>query len=93
MTEHRSQGKPILYAPGLRRSLAGLAILTGLYLISLQNYLLFHTLVELFSVVISITIFVLVWNSRSFIDNRYLMVLGIAFFFIGGAGPAAHPGV
>ncbi len=62
---------------------AGLAILTGLYLISLQNYLLFHTLVELFSVVITMTIFVLVWNSRSFIDNRYLMLLGIAFFFIG----------
>ncbi len=61
----------------------GVLILIGLFLVSRVNYLLFHALVELFSVVISITIFVLVWSSRSFIENRYLMVLGIASLFIG----------
>lgn len=63
--------------------LSGMVLLTGLYLISRENYLLFHSLVELFSVIISITIFVLVWSARNFIDNRYLLVLGIASLFVG----------
>jgi PAS domain S-box-containing protein len=54
-----------------------------LYLTSLSNYLLFHNLVELFSLVIAFGIFMIAWNSRKFIDNNYLLFLGITCFFVG----------
>jgi PAS domain S-box-containing protein len=54
-----------------------------LYLISLKNYLLFHTVVELFSVYIAYVIFLIVWKSRTRLENRYLIILGIGYFFVG----------
>lgn len=54
-----------------------------LYLISLYNYLLFHVLAEMFSIIISICIFVIIWNSKRLIKNDYLFFLGIAYLFIG----------
>lgn len=64
--------------------LIGFFILFGLYWISLDNYLLFHALVELFSIVIAFTIFTLTWNARRMINNGYLLFLGISFLFVGG---------
>ncbi|MFC1947570.1 MASE3 domain-containing protein [Chloroflexota bacterium] len=55
-----------------------------LYLTSTYDYLLFHSLAELFSIVIAFAIFTLAWNSRHIIDNHYLLFLGIAYLFIGG---------
>lgn len=48
-----------------------------------HNYLLFHSSVELFSIFVAIGIFVTAWNSLEKIDNNYLLVLGIAYLFIG----------
>lgn len=62
--------------------LGGLLLL-GLYLSSLYSYLLFHSLAEIFSIVIAFSIFVLAWNCRNIIDNNYLIFLGIAYLFIG----------
>jgi len=59
-------------------------ILLGLYLASLYNYLLFHSLAEIFSIVVACGIFMVAWNSRSFLDNTYLLFIGIAYLFIGG---------
>ncbi len=60
------------------------AIIGLLYLISLGNYLLFHTVVELFSVYVAYVIFLIVWKSRSRLENGYLIFIGgVAFFFIG----------
>ena len=64
--------------------IAGILILFGLYLSSLYNYLLFHSLSEIFSIVVAWTIFILAWNSRRIMDNNYLLFIGIAFLFIGG---------
>jgi signal transduction histidine kinase len=64
--------------------LAGVAVLFGLYLTSLYSYLLFHSLAELFSIVIAFGIFVVAWNSRPFLDNNYLLFVGIAYLFVGG---------
>ncbi|MBI4788990.1 MAG: hypothetical protein HY782_18315 [Chloroflexi bacterium] len=64
--------------------LIGTAVLVGLYLSSLYSYLLFHSVVELFSVVVACGIFILAWNARRFLDNSYLLFLGISFLFIGG---------
>ncbi|MDH3565799.1 MAG: ATP-binding protein [Desulfobacteraceae bacterium] len=61
-----------------------IVILAGLYLSSLYNYLLFHSLSEIFSIFVACGIFVVAWNSRRFLDNNYLLFLGIAYLFIGG---------
>jgi len=53
------------------------------YLTSYYNYLLFHTLAEVFSIIIAGGIFVIGWNSRKYIDNSYFLVIAIAFIFIG----------
>jgi PAS domain S-box-containing protein len=69
-----------------KRSLSiylGVLLLFGLYLTSLYSYLLFHSIAELFSVVVAIGIFMLAWNSRRFLDNSYLLFLGIAYLFVG----------
>ncbi len=58
-------------------------ILLGTFLTSFYNYLLFHTIAELFSIIIAGGIFVIAWNSRKNIDNSYFLVVGIAFIFIG----------
>ena len=51
----------------LKRSLLVLSVglsLTALYFLSTYNYLLFHALVEIFSIVIAFAIFTIAWNSR-----------------------------
>jgi len=57
--------------------------LIGLYCISLYNYLLFHSLAEIFSIVVACGIFIIVWNSRELLTNNYILFLGIAYLFIG----------
>jgi len=59
-----------------------LFLLTGLYLTSLYNYLLFHSLAEMFSIIVACGIFMVAWNSRRFMDNNYLLFVGIAYLFI-----------
>jgi PAS domain S-box-containing protein len=51
--------------------------------ISFGNYLLFKTLAELFSVYVAYIIFLIVWKSRKHLENRYLLFIGVAYFFIG----------
>jgi hypothetical protein len=64
--------------------LASIIVLLGLYLTSLYSYLLFHSLAEIFSVVVAFGIFSVAWNSRRFMDNNYLLALGGAYLFVGG---------
>lgn len=61
-----------------------ISIAIFLYLLSLYSYLLFHSLAELFSIIVACGIFMVAWNSRRFLDNNYLMLLGMAYLFIGG---------
>ncbi|MBL7005977.1 MAG: hypothetical protein ISR78_02720 [Spirochaetia bacterium] len=64
-------------------SLSIILIFFGLYFSSLYNFLLFHSIAEIFSIVVAYAIFMFAWNSRQFMDNNYLFFLGIAYFFIG----------
>jgi len=61
-----------------------LLVLLGLHLTTLHSYLLFHGIVEMFSIVVACGIFMLAWNARRFLDNTYLLFLGIAYLFVGG---------
>lgn len=57
-------------------------LFTGtLYIISINNYLVFHTLAENFSVVIACGIFMFIWNSRRYIENNFFLMIGIAYIF------------
>lgn len=47
------------------------------------NYLVFHSLVELFSVAIAIAVFIISWSSRRFLGNASLFLLGFAYLFVG----------
>ena len=71
-------GKRILYI-GL-----AIGVFVGLYLSSRYNYLLFHSLAEIFSILVACGIFVVAWNARRFLDNLYLLFIGIAYLFVGG---------
>ncbi len=55
-----------------------------LYLLSRYNYLLFHGIAEVFSILIAWSIFIIAWNTRKTALNGYLLFLGIAYLFVGG---------
>ncbi len=59
-------------------ALIGILLLAGLYASSLYSYLLFHSLIELFSIVTAFVIFVIAWHTRRVQDNQYLLLIGIA---------------
>jgi PAS domain S-box-containing protein len=70
-------------SPGhLVRLLVGAFLLSGLYIISTFNFLLFHTLVEFFSILVASGTFVVAWNARRFLQNRYFLVVGIAYLSV-----------
>ena len=55
----------------------------GLFVVSRHNYPLFHSLIELASIAVAWSVFLLVWNARRFIANDALVLLGIAYLFVG----------
>lgn len=59
-----------------------LITVTVLYFISLYSYILYHSIVEILSIVIALGIFIIAWNSKKIIDNNYLLLVGIAYFFV-----------
>ncbi|MDP2211574.1 MAG: MASE3 domain-containing protein, partial [Candidatus Aquicultor sp.] len=75
--------KDMLFRGYIFQVVVAVTVLAGLYAASSYNYLLFHNLAELFSIVIAAGIFMIAWNSRKFIENDYLLLLGIAYLFVG----------
>ena len=60
------------------------AVLLGALLVSAQNnFLLFHSVAEMFSVVIALAIFMIARNARHFLGNDLLPFLGITYLFVG----------
>lgn len=60
-----------------------LAGVYGLYASSQYSYLLFHSLTEIFSIVIAVSIFLLSWNARRFLLNDYILFVGVSQLFVG----------
>lgn len=60
------------------------AVLLVLAIISTYNYLVFHSIIEIFTIVVSFSIFFLIWNGRKYIDNGFFIILGAGFLFSGG---------
>ncbi|RPI91708.1 MAG: GGDEF domain-containing protein [Chloroflexi bacterium] len=64
--------------------IAAWLIFTGLmFLVSRYNYLLFHNLAELFSIAVAVAVFMLAWNTRRFVNNDFLLLIGTSFLFAG----------
>ncbi len=70
--------------PDLKTLLVGVPILAGLYLTSLYDFLLFHSLAEIFSVVVAMGIFMIFWNTREISHSTFFHLLGVAYLFVGG---------
>ena len=71
-------------APNWFAKIAAFALLIfSLYLISLHSYLLFHSLVEVFSLVIGCGVFIIAWNSHQRLDNGFYLLLGIVLLCAG----------
>ncbi|MCF8037559.1 MAG: hypothetical protein K9K62_11865, partial [Desulfobacteraceae bacterium] len=58
-------------------------LLAGLLIAGWHSYLLFHSLAEIFSIVVSFSIFLFAWNTMAFSRDRFLIVLGTAYLFVG----------
>lgn len=54
-----------------------------LYMSSKFNYLLFHSIAELFSICIAFSVFTITLTSRKYLENNYYLVVGVAYFFVG----------
>jgi len=63
--------------------LLSIIIIFFIYL-SFINYLLFHSIIELISILIAFNIFVIAINTMEISENYYLAFLGIAYAFVGG---------
>ncbi len=63
-------------------SIVGAAVLAGLYLIGLHSAVILHTLVEIFSIIVACSIFMIAWNTRRFLSNNYILFIGITFLFV-----------
>lgn len=55
------------------------ALVVILSIVRAHSYLLFHTVTELLTISIAFAIALLVWNSRNFIENDYLKIIGIGY--------------
>jgi PAS domain S-box-containing protein len=58
----------------------------ALYYVSIKNYLLFHSLVELFGIVVICVIFIITLNLRNRISNNYIIFLGYGLLFVAFLG-------
>jgi signal transduction histidine kinase len=75
-SEPLSLGKKLILLP------VAALLCTILYLTSLYSYVLFHSVVEIFSIVIACGVFMLSWNARVRNGGDPLTFLGIAYLFV-----------
>ena len=53
-----------------------------LYAVSLENYLVYHSLAEVFSIVIGGAVFLVMWHARDRIDDNFQLLVGIGIVFV-----------
>ncbi|MCL4562980.1 MAG: hypothetical protein M1281_20495 [Chloroflexi bacterium] len=83
ITQDKPAHPPKKVSEQLSLALAGLLVVLGLSLASLYSILLFHSLAEIFFVVVAFSILIIAWNSRPFMENSFLTFIGVAYLFIG----------
>ncbi len=63
-------------------ALAIILLVSSFYLLSMYNYLLYHSLVELLAVMVALTIFVIGWYTRKFSHNNMMIVLAVGYLVV-----------
>jgi len=61
----------------------GIIFIVLLIVSSYTNFLFFHTVTESISIIISVSIFIIAWNTRMISQNSYLLFLGFLYLFVG----------
>jgi len=56
----------------------------ALYLVQSRNYLLFHSIVEILSILVAFAVFILTWNAREELEHSFVVILGVSYLFVGG---------
>jgi hypothetical protein len=56
--------------------IVAVALMALLYWVQLHSYLLFHTLAELFFIVVCLTVPIMAWSLRRFLDDDFAVFLG-----------------
>lgn len=56
-------------------------LLAALFAVSLYSYPVFHTLAELFCMIVAASIFIFVLHTRRLLDNHYLLFVGLGLLF------------
>ncbi|AZH26926.1 PAS domain S-box protein [Haloplanus aerogenes] len=69
------------HTAALAVSVSGLA---ALYVVQTRNFLLFHSIVEIFSILVAFGVFIITWNAREELEHPFIVVLGISYLFVGG---------
>ncbi len=63
--------------------IAGILILAVMFPLSRSNYLLYHSIAELFSVIIAAGIFMVAWHTKYAAVNSFFLFIGIAYLHVG----------
>lgn len=72
---------------GYKRTAALAVVVSGLaalYIVQRRNFLLFHGVVEIFSILVAFGVFIVTWNAREDLEHPFVVVLGISYLFVGG---------
>lgn len=64
------------------KGLLALAVLLFFFLLSRFNFLLFHVIIELYSILIGIMIFILSTSTYQFVKTNYFTFIGISYLFV-----------
>ena len=59
------------------------AAVSGLFLTLFHSYLLFHSLAELFGILVAFSVFILAYHTRRFPENSLLLFIGVSLLFVG----------
>jgi len=61
-------------------------VVAGIFLMAVSQYsfIAFHTLAELFTIIIAFVLFTLAWSTSQYRKNAFLIVLACGYFWIGG---------
>ena len=65
------------------RWLIAVLILGILVVFRQYNYLLFHSIVETFSICIAFTVFMITFNSSKYLVSHFFLMIGVTYLFIG----------
>ena len=61
-----------------------IGIISLFYLLSAYSYLLFHTITEVFTILVAFAIFIIIWNTRKHSPpSNFFLIIGISSLFVG----------